>query len=91
MTDRVAKLLDRDIIEIQLAHRYHDGIDQNQLKPENFRFIAYRNIFFFVYGRTRAKMKRFPLPSCLVMKVRSIYPDPNNTYTGFKAKKQRKI
>jgi hypothetical protein len=28
------------------------------------RFIAYRNVFFLVYGRTTAKMSRKPLPSC---------------------------
>jgi hypothetical protein len=85
----VSKLLDRQVIEVQLAHRYVNGEDQNQLRPENFRFVAYRNIFFMVYGRTKRRMTRMPLPSCLMLKVRASYPDPSETYTGFKAKRQR--
>jgi hypothetical protein len=60
------------------------------LKPENFRFVAYQNIFFLIYGRTKAKMSRRPLPSCVIVKIRASFPDPNNVYTGFRAKKQRK-
>jgi hypothetical protein len=86
----VEKLLDKEILEIQLAHRNADSLDQNLLHPENFRFMAYRNLFFMVYGRTKAKMNRMPIPSCLVMKVRSIFPDPKNSYTGFKAKRMKK-
>jgi hypothetical protein len=86
----VDKLLDQEILEIQLAHRNADSLDQNQLRPENFRFLAYRNMFFMVYGRTKAKMTRLPIPSCLVVKVRSMFPDPNNSYTGFKAKRTKK-
>jgi hypothetical protein len=86
----VAKLLDKDVLAVQLAHRNADLQDQNQLRPENYRFLAYRNLFFMVYGRTKAKMTRLPIPSCLVMKVRTIFPDPNNSYTGFKPKRLKK-
>ena len=70
--------------------RYRDKTDNCDLKPESFRFSAYRNLFILTYGRTRAKMERKPLPSCLVMRVRTLYPDPHNQYTGFKAKRLRK-
>jgi hypothetical protein len=89
LTEPVAKLLDRQVLEVQLAHRYAAREDHNQLLAKSFRFVAYRNLFFFIYGRTRAKMSRKPIPSCLMMKVRAIYPDPSNTYTGFKNKKRR--
>ncbi len=90
LTPQVDKLLDPDVVEIQLAHRYSDLQDQNQLLPQNYRFVSYRNLFFFIYGRTKVRMSRLPLPSCLVMKVRAAYPDPKNIYTGFKAKRMRK-
>jgi hypothetical protein len=90
LTERVDKLLDKDILEIQLAARYSNREDHNQLLPENFRFVAYRNLFFLVYGRTKAKQSRMPLPQCLVLKVRAVYPDPNNVYTGFQIKKKRR-
>ncbi len=74
-----------------LAQRYASKEDRNQLKPENFRFVAYRNLFFAINGRTRVKMSRRPLPSCVVLKIREAYPDPQNKYTGFQeAKRQRK-
>ncbi len=47
-------------------------------------------MFILTYGRTRAKEERKPLPSCLVMRVRSLFPDRNDQYTGFKSKKKRK-
>jgi hypothetical protein len=83
----VDKLLDRDILRIQLAHRKADFLDQNQPQPENFRFLAYRNLFFMIYGRTKPKMTRIPLPSCIVMKIRTLYPDPNKNYKGFQQKR----
>jgi hypothetical protein len=90
LTDRVTKLLDPDVLEIMIGLRYRDKTDNCDLKPESFRFSAYRNLFIMTYGRTRAKMERKPLPSCLVMRVRTLYPDPQNQYTGFKAKRLRK-
>ncbi len=91
LSDRVTKLLDPEILEIQVSLRYRDREDNCDLKPECFRFAAYRNLFVLVYGRSRAKMQRMPLPSCMVMRVRKDFPDPNNEYTGFRAKKNRKI
>jgi hypothetical protein len=91
LSEKVSKLLDKDVLEVQMCHRYASGDDKYQPKPENMRYIAYRNIFFLMYGRTRPKMSRAPLPSCVVMKIRESFPDPQNHYTGFRpnAKKQR--
>ena len=90
LTERVAKLLDPDVLEIQIGLRYRDRENNSEKKPENYRFVAYRNLFILTYGRTRAKEERKPLPSCLVMRVRNLFPDPNDKYTGFKSKKKRK-
>jgi hypothetical protein len=30
-----------------------------------FRYVLYRAVFFLVYGRTKKKMARRPLPNCL--------------------------
>jgi hypothetical protein len=86
----VAKLLDPDVLEIQIGLQYRDRENNSEKKPENYRFVAYRNMFILTYGRTRAKEERKPLPSCLVMRVRNLFPDPNDQYTGFKSKKKRK-
>jgi hypothetical protein len=88
-SERATKLLDPDILEIQIGLRYRAREDNCYLKPEALRFVAYRNLFILTYGRTRAKMSRMPLPSCLVMMVRKAFPDPDNKYTGFMAKRKR--
>ena len=90
LTDRVTKLLDPEVLEIMIGLRYRDKADNSELKPESFRYSAYRNLVVLTYGRTRAKKKRLPLPSCLVMRVRRQYPDPDHHYTGFQVKRSRK-
>ena len=35
-----------------------------------------------IYGTGKAQ--RVVLPSCVVTKVRELYPDPSGSYTGFK-------
>jgi len=90
LTDRISKLLDPDVLEVQIGLRYREKADHCNLMPESYRFAAYKNLFILTYGRTRAKEERRPLPSCLVFLVRSKFPDPNNKYRGFQAKKRRK-
>ena len=90
LSERVNKLLDRDVLEVQIGLRYRDREDNSDIRPESYRFVAYRNLFILTYGRTRAKMERKPLPSCMEMRVRSQFPDPNNKYTGFRAAKRRR-
>ncbi len=90
LSERVKKLLDPEVLEIQLALRYRDKADNCDLKAESFRYAAYRNLFILTYRRSQEKMSRKPLPSCLVMRVRRDFPDPDNQYTGFKFKRKRR-
>jgi len=64
--------------------RHKDGLEKNRQLPANYRFMAYRHIVFTIYGRTRKKMSRMPLPSCCINSVRSTFPDPSGKYTGFR-------
>jgi hypothetical protein len=80
-----------EVLTVQINLRYREKADHCDLKAENFRFAAYKNLFILTYGRTRAKEERRPLPSCLTMMVRSKFPDPNNQYTGFQPKKKRRL
>lgn len=89
-SERVSKLLDPEVLEVQLCQRFASGEDSYQQKPENYRFVAYRNIFFLIYGRTMPRMSRKPLPSCVMIRIRAAFPDPKDHYTGFRFKKQRK-
>ena len=61
-------------------------IDKSACIGRNFRFAAYRSLFFWLYKKKGKKGGefRFALPSCLVSLVRQKYPeDDQNSYTGF--------
>ena len=52
----------------------------------NFRFAAYRSLFFWLYKKKGKKGGefRFALPSCLVSFIRQKYPEVDqDSYTGF--------
>ena len=59
--------------------------DDNSSLPLNsrLRYSAYRTSTSFIYGKLGHR-KRTPLPSCLVAKIRDIYPSLDGQYTGFK-------
>ena len=50
---------------------------------ENLRFIAYRNYIAWIHGKL-GKGNRKPVPSCCVLRIRSVYPDPNNRYALYR-------
>jgi hypothetical protein len=50
---------------------------------ENYRFAAYKNFTFWVYGRL-GKCNRVPIPSCAVAKIRNEFESPDGLYVGFK-------
>ena len=56
--------------------RNRDDQHRGEMKPENYRYVASRNLVFLLYGRTRAKMSKMPLPSCLLNLVWATYPHP---------------
>ncbi len=47
------------------------------------RHTAYRCFILWQYNRLGAGVRRV-IPSCVVLKIRSTYPDPFNQYTGFR-------
>lgn len=50
----------------------------------NYRYASYRNLYFFLYKRNvKGKNARLVMPSCLVDKVRSVFPNPDDEdYVG---------
>ena len=86
----VLRLLHKDVLNLNLAMRYSSRLDNNKPNPNNYRFQCYRNLFFVIYGRTKAKMVREPLPSCCVLRVRELFPEANGKYTNFSLKGKRK-
>ncbi len=86
----VLRLLHKDVLNLNLAMRYSSRLDNNKPNPNNYRFQCYRNLFFVIYGRTKAKKVRKPLPSCCVLRVRELFPEANGKYTNFSLRGKRK-
>eukprot|EP00092_Neocalanus_flemingeri_P023099 GFUD01025045.1.p1 GENE.GFUD01025045.1~~GFUD01025045.1.p1 ORF type:complete len:218 (-),score=40.11 GFUD01025045.1:26-679(-) len=59
----------------------------NTLSNKNYRYAAYRNLFFFLFRKNvKRKNYRVALPSCLVERVRVKYPEDSDNYVGFMSK-----
>jgi len=53
LSERVNKLLDLEVLEIQLALRYQDGVDYNDLKVER------RNVPFYIVRKLELNSMTF--------------------------------
>ncbi|XP_075693923.1 kelch repeat and BTB domain-containing protein 4 isoform X2 [Rhinoderma darwinii] len=49
----------------------------------HLRMAAYRSFSNTIYGFL-GKRHKFPIPSCVINKIRDTFPDPERRYTGFK-------
>eukprot|EP00092_Neocalanus_flemingeri_P036929 GFUD01040202.1.p1 GENE.GFUD01040202.1~~GFUD01040202.1.p1 ORF type:complete len:211 (+),score=23.73 GFUD01040202.1:41-634(+) len=79
----VNDLLKKEVLEINLrTERSVKGEqDTRDFQNKNYRFSAYRSLFFWLNKKKRTQTFRKALPECLVSHVRSLYPDVS--YTGF--------
>ena len=58
---------------------------EGKVKPEGLRYAAYRNFLNICELRFIGKNRRYSLPACVVMKIRSLYPSSDGKYKAFKA------
>ncbi|XP_072006292.1 uncharacterized protein [Engystomops pustulosus] len=82
--DFTSRIYSRDFL-IELL-QFSLRVTQRQFERQENRFLrwaCYVKVTNLVYGFL-GQGNRIPLPSCVVNKIRDIYPDPNATYTGFK-------
>merc|ERR1712098_225079 len=74
-------------LEANLKSVWNAGINDtaNQdISNVNLRYAAYRSLFGWLCKGKQRKSLRSSLPSCVVSKVREMYPDPDAIYTGFR-------
>ena len=49
----------------------------------NYRYAAYRQYIWWVYGRLGRKRRKV-IPACVVLAIRKQFPEADGNYTGFK-------
>lgn len=65
------------------SQRYSGGsLDTSLMKDNNYRHFAYKNYITCIHGYL-GKGRRIPVPSCVVLAIRRLYPDPGQMYRGF--------
>ncbi|XP_069109865.1 P2X purinoceptor 7-like [Argopecten irradians] len=78
-----------DPIVLALGNGYHrDMLGRHRQPVEEYhshmRHSAYRNFTLWRHGRLGQGVRRV-VPSCCVWQIRTHFPDPTHTYTGFQA------
>ncbi|XP_031565199.1 P2X purinoceptor 7-like [Actinia tenebrosa] len=79
--------LNRDVLWtalVSLHDREGSSLPTRTNIPNNsLRYASYRQFTWWVHGYLGKKIRRV-IPACVVSKIRSTFPNPNEEYTGFK-------
>ena len=76
----------RDILKL-LRYTYAKGDSKymaGDLDNRRCRHLCYKFFVFLINCHSTVHMTRYILPSCVMKRIRELYPDSKNTYTGFK-------
>ena len=75
---------EKDVLELQGSGlRAVSRDNEGMIKPEGYRFIAYTTFLQMCTLRFCGKGRRYVVPSCVVSRIRDLYPSPNGKYTDF--------
>lgn len=74
--------LEKDVLETSLGAWERLVGDRRNVCNKSYRFIAYKQYIWWIYGRL-GKDVRKRIPTCVLYKIRTTYPDPNNIYVPF--------
>ena len=73
-----------DVLELQaIGNRDVKRDNEGKIKAEGFRFIAYSTFLKMCSLRFIGKGRRYVIPSCVVVRIRDLYPSPDGQYTDF--------
>ena len=75
---------DREILELQ--SKFQRGIitdSEGIIVPDSLRHTAYATFLQIGSLRSCGKGRRYILPSCVVERIRELYPSPDGNYTDF--------
>ena len=76
--------LNRNVLEAALGTWHHLTEQPLEISNKSFRFISYRQFISWVYGYLGKDIRKV-VPSCVVNKIRSIFPAPDNIYVPYKS------
>ena len=68
---------------IRMSHQSSKCFPHEPVQDSKFRYGAYRMVTLWIHG-VLGRENRKVLPSCIVNKIRTLYPDCDVNYTGFK-------
>ena len=74
--------LNRFVLQAAIGNWNDLTHDNRNFGNKNYRFIAYRQYISWSYGYL-GRRKRNPLPNSAIIKIREIYPDPDNVYVPY--------
>ena len=75
---------EKDVLELQGSGiRTVSRDSEGTIKPEGYRFIAYTTFLQMCTLRFCGKGRRYVVPSCVVSRIRAMFPSPNGKYTDF--------
>ncbi|XP_071944377.1 P2X purinoceptor 7-like [Antedon mediterranea] len=66
----------------QYVSQYQEHVVEGAIE-RRYRYTAYRQFVRWCWGFL-GKDRRIPMPSCVMKKIRDVFPDEANNYTGFK-------
>ncbi len=56
------------------------------------RHLAYKSFVFMIHAANYVgRHNRVRLPSCVIMRIRELYPDPENNYAGFSSNEDTNV
>lgn len=76
----------KDILKL-LRYTYAKGNSkylERNLDNRQYRHLCYKFFVFLINCHSSVNMTRYILPSCVIKRIRELYPEFKNTYTGFK-------
>ncbi len=75
--------LDRDVLLIAIKSRNDFRSEEIVFTTNSYRHAAYRQYIMWKYGKLGKHYRRV-IPSCVVWRIRLMFPSVDGTYTGYK-------